>query len=277
VIQCSGDGLSAVSTTPCPSGQHCRTNACYPVVCTPSTYYCSADEKSVLYCDTTGTYGTPTITCSSTAYCNANYGGCVAQVCVPGTVACTGDTLGVCNAAGSRVLDPTTNCTDSGQVCLAGACTSAAVESVGSATYGSSLYVFVGDAFQPTIPRLLTEFAVELGFTGARTLNFVVYEGDPGGTLSQISTTTVDVTGTGRAFYSSGALSISLQVGKSYLFGVGWPSGIVTFYYGSSTANTSFARVTGSYVASTATPPLTVAPTTGSSYYSERVTTAAPL
>ncbi len=122
------------------------------------------------------------MTCGTTSFCDPTRLGCLPQVCVPGAPACAGDSIGVCSAAGSRVLSPTTDCTDTNQVCFGGVCTSSAVESMGVATYsfGGSAGYMIGDALQPSIPRLLTEFAVELSFTGAMTLTFLVYAGDPG-------------------------------------------------------------------------------------------------
>lgn len=102
------------------------------------------------------------------------------------------------------------------------------------------------NGFLVTTDTTLTEIEVYLDIPASRTIEFVVYEGgtsfnDP---YCRIHSSTLDESGTGEKFYSSGSISVSLEADTHYMIGAVW-SNYVTAYCNTTHSSPSFADHTG--------------------------------
>jgi hypothetical protein len=88
-----------------------------------------------------------------------------------------------------------------------------------------------GNTYTVSANQTLTNFSMELGFTGNVDLYFYVLESATlDGTYTVLSETIVPTVGTGQAFYDSGTIDVSLSTGMYYGIGVAWQSASVTYY-----------------------------------------------
>ncbi|MGE0326059.1 MAG: hypothetical protein AB7S68_27270 [Polyangiaceae bacterium] len=118
LYKCDANGHNYSESQRCKYGEYCIGNACVPVNCTPGSnfcrdgnaYQCSADGMSDIVFDV----------CTPQEYCSTIYNHCMAKECVPGATSCAGNYARTCNALGSGYVQ--VSCSNTGQVCVDGAC-----------------------------------------------------------------------------------------------------------------------------------------------------------
>lgn len=106
---CSANG-DAETLAPCEAGTFCLEETagaavCAPQICAPLSTRCDDDSNAVETCDTRGAGFLSPLPCVDDTVCSE--GACVARVCEPGTTACVGDEVFVCDevGAGTRLLE----------------------------------------------------------------------------------------------------------------------------------------------------------------------------
>jgi len=111
-------------------------------------------------------------------------------------------------------------------------------ETVGGSTYSvtNSSY-WVGNYFECTTSRTLTEIEAYLNITSSVALELAVYEADSqSGTYWYIDSALIPSSGTGQKFYSSGKMSVPLTSGKFYCIAMSCSGTGVSYYSTSSPA-----------------------------------------
>ncbi len=238
---CNPDGTWPATGTDCgdklcdPSDGICKTK-----VCEPYTYYCK--DGDIHYCDYGGKMGGPIQYCPSGTACQVQQGSpdCVPYPCPPGETACLANKVGKCAADGQSLGTVTDDCAAAGSVCGADAkCAKSVVETLGvgeDATTESGGYV-LGDVIQVTSARKVTEMQMNLVLASPRELRWVIFEQSGDNFVARIDKVNSNQTGTG--FLSSGTMSYTLKVGKTYMFGVAISGGNGIAYFDSAPFNTN--------------------------------------
>ena len=124
LLACDARGAAHVGYVDCLArDEECREGTCRGTFCDPGTPVCvSAVHAGV--CSEDGWHIHVEGSCDENLACDPESGQCRARVdCEPGTLACDGRRLGVCNEFGSGVLQGGTDCAGQGQTCIDGACT----------------------------------------------------------------------------------------------------------------------------------------------------------
>jgi hypothetical protein len=105
-----------------------------------------------------------------------------------------------------------------------------------------------GNSYAITIPVNLIQAEFWLGFTGAQTLTYYVYDAPAEfGTYTQIFSSSSVVSGTGLGWYSTGAINVPMNAGMHYIIAVSW-TGTVSYPYSTGdTQATSFGSYTHGY------------------------------
>jgi len=133
-----------------------------------------------------------------------------------------------------------------GDVVLTGGQT-ATVDTVGGTSYSEAV-VSGGyfNGFLATTRTTLTQIEIYLDISTATSIEFVVYEGGAlfSNQYNRIHSSTLDSSGTGTKFHSSGPVFIPLEAGTHYMIGAVW-SGSVTAYYDEIDSSPTFATHTG--------------------------------
>lgn len=120
-----GSGLAAGGTDCGDTSQACFGGTCEDIVCNPPEgYYCDDVNNQVRRCTDNGTVHELYTQCAGNQYCyvNGNTHTCAAQVCTPNAPVCSGNVLTTCKSNGSGPGAGGTNCGDTSQVCVQGAC-----------------------------------------------------------------------------------------------------------------------------------------------------------
>ncbi len=126
VRTCNADGSGwGVDGTDCSTSgtQTCLNGLCADIICTPGQRYC--DGTQVKTCNTKGTAGSVYQSCSSRYHCYESEtvtAYCRYDLCTAGAAMCDGNRATQCASDGSGLLPGGTDCTETGQVCYAGAC-----------------------------------------------------------------------------------------------------------------------------------------------------------
>jgi len=88
-----------------------------------------------------------------------------------------------------------------------------------------------GNALRIDVDRILIEQEFFLEFIGPMTVNFCVYEASlEFGTYQRIQGNSIELTGIGQDWYSSGPISVSLEAGKHYITAFSFPDTLTYFY-----------------------------------------------
>jgi hypothetical protein len=118
---CALDGLSFEMETDCAAdGQVCYLGACQDKVCEPGSFVCQGNE--LRECVAGGTQTTLKGTCGSWQYCDATFGQCRAQNCMPDAPLCDGEVATSCDDVGAGPLPGGTDCSEDGDICFEGEC-----------------------------------------------------------------------------------------------------------------------------------------------------------
>lgn len=249
---CTADGSWPKVGTDC-ADKVCdqNTGTCVAKVCEPNTNYCKNGD--VYYCQ----YyfgGTPsetlTQTCGSDEACQVQDGAptCVPYPCPPDAVGCLDNKVGTCATDGQSLAKVTEDCTATAAVCGPDAkCAKSVVDVLGVAEDAVTEPAgnVLGDVIQVTSARKVTEIQMNLVLAAPRELRWVIFEQSGGNFLARIDKVVSNVSGTG--FVSSGPLSYTLKVGKTYLFAVAISGGNSIAYFDTApfTAPASFGGVLG--------------------------------
>ena len=120
LVTCSTDGLTIVKTQDCAASDgKCVAGACLPIICSAGVPFC--DGQAVKQCSTDGLTATLAKNCTETEFCDN--GTCNPQVCAPNQPTCVGDILKLCMDTGAGpTASAGTDCTATGQKCIAGKC-----------------------------------------------------------------------------------------------------------------------------------------------------------
>ena len=125
VIDCSPDGLAYVTVENCAlNDEVCVVDRCLPVVCVPGQERCDGDDRVVI-CSSDGTAESTVNDCATDEYCDEDDPACEPQLCPPGQPVCdeTENIAAICNARGTGYEDGGTDCDDTSEYCVDGACT----------------------------------------------------------------------------------------------------------------------------------------------------------
>ncbi len=231
---------TAMSTYPdtgtvCDEDSYCEDAECKPRACDIFEYYC--EDGDIYYCEDYG--GTlpgqlPQQVCPSETECKKLASGvaCVAVPCHPGATSCVGNQVGTCASDGSGLSKVTDDCASAGNVCdVNGKCAKTVEDTVGlpeSSDVGGS-GDFMGNVFEVTAARKLTEIGMSLVLAVPRQLRWVIFEQTGDIFVARIDKVVNNQTSTG--FISSGPLSYALKAGKRYLVGVAVTGGDAVSYY----------------------------------------------
>jgi hypothetical protein len=280
-----GSGYVAGGTNCLKSGLNCRLGACVAEPCVASSFFCDSASNAVFICPMDNTATTNLIERCDPAYqfCDPVKAMCTTKLCKPGEPACHDDMLSTCKPDGSGATAGGTDCTASGQMCIAGACVSQSVEQVGQRyvsgdTSGTNLAVLNTYA----VNKSRTLVAIEQAMTvSARTITFLVFDCGTSPAVAESGTVAttcnaveslVSNVDASSPYVLSGAMSVPLVAGHKYMIGAWW-STKATFHIDSySTAEhltTSFATLEGG-----ASVTATTAPTTAS--YAKRTNSRYP-
>jgi hypothetical protein len=205
-------------------------------------------------------------------FCDPVKAACTTMLCKPGEPACRDDVLSTCKADGSGAAAGGTDCTSSGQMCIAGACLSQSIESVGKLyasgeTSGTNLAAL--NTYKITKSRTLV--AIEQGMSvSARTITFLVFDcgtaptvaetGTPATTCTAIESLVSDVAASS-PYVLSGTMSVPLVAGRTYMIGAWWSTKAtydVDTYSSGSSLTTSFATLEGGGSVTATAAPATV-------------------
>lgn len=204
---------------------------CEDLVCEPGVKFCKNED---LYtCNTDGQGDTLAQNCSDTQYCNTVSLTCEDMVCDPDQLFCDGNVLKTCNGNGS---DSTVS-----KDCGTGICDEVLENCVyTNEVGGTSSFDRTGQRgnfFDCNKNVKVVEFAQELEYTGSKDLSWAIYEAEGSSTTyNRIFIKNESTTGTGKAYYSTGAISVNLVSGKKYIFATAW-NGTVKVYYGNNPAS----------------------------------------
>jgi hypothetical protein len=280
----SGSGTSG-NRTNCAAtpGQICSAGACRTQICTPNVSFCKAN--AVHLCSGDGLSSTATIPCSDVQFCDTASTTCKPQVCTPNQAQCNLNVVVTCNAEGSGNTGPGLDCTTTNQTCVAGACVSLVVDTVGpltTLTDGNGTPPLTKlNLYSVSTARTLRKVEVYMKIDPATTLNWSVYEtstlpSSGSSTFTRVSSTTTSAAaGSTAGYQASDALSVPLKAGYYYAIGVSWGTATAAYWFVASAAYpiaTSFGALVGaSSLAGTDLATITWSP--GTSYYPERLTT----
>jgi hypothetical protein len=213
-----GSGPEAGGTN-CGADEVCRDATCKAKVCDGYGLFCK--DGDIQQCYDSLNYQKST-ECGSEARCVSTQSSisCQPYRCQPGGSGCLGNVAGECSEDGESIAKVSQNCGTSGQVCLlGGACAASAIDTLGAQEDLATQYEgnFVGDVIDVYSSRTLTEIQANIVLASPRTLSFAVYEyTGPYNYVSRLAQNVVkDQTGSG--YFSSGAMSLALEAGKSYL------------------------------------------------------------
>jgi len=123
------------------------------------------------------------------------------------------------------------------------------VDIVGSTTYSSSGPGRAkGNSYQIDIDVILTEAEFWLDFSDTQTLTYYVFScPDEFGTYTEVYRNSELTPGVGTAWYSSGTISVEMDIGTHYIIAVSW-DGTVGYWYDSGDSQaTSFGYYTHGY------------------------------
>ena len=106
------------------------------------------------------------------------------------------------------------------------------VDIVGGTTYSAEgIALGKGDVYRVDIDVNLTEAEFWLNFSDTQTLSTHVYTcPTEAGTYTEIFQSALDITGTGAAWYSCGAIDVPMNADNYYLILIAW-SGTQTYYW----------------------------------------------
>ena len=250
---CNSDGTAfLMGGTDCTlSGSVCIDGQCKATVCdAPNTMFCK--DGDVQYCVDNMHYQLQQY-CATGTYClqQANaFVTCAPTPCKPDTDACVAEKLGHCAADGMSVTGAT-DCAAQSQVCTLAGCAASAVDAVstGNQIGSASMTEMVGNVVTVNAARTLTLIEQDLTLPSQRSLVWAVYEQTNGDLNGEFDLRWQQAgVGSGSGFQSSGAISVPLEAGKTYLIGVAGIDGSFVYYYDVAAAPpaSSFAHVTGS-------------------------------
>ncbi len=280
-----GSGTLDKGTDCLKSGLNCRLGACVAEPCVAGSYFCDSASNAVYVCpmDDNATTNLVQRCDPSYQFCDTVGRGCVTMRCKPGEPTCNGDLLSTCKPDGSGNEAGGTDCTASGQMCVAGACVSQSIESVGKIyadgdTSGTNLAVLNTYA----VDKSRTLVAIEQAMTvSARTLTFLVFDCGTSPAVAESGRTATPCTAieslvsnvdSSSTYVRSGAMSVPLVAGRKYMISAWW-STKATFYIDSHTSaddlTTSFATFEGAFSLSATTAPITTP-------YTKRITSRYP-
>ncbi len=105
-----------------------------------------------------------------------------------------------------------------------------------------------GNSFRIDTDVILDEVEFNLNFSDSQTLTYYVFVCPTEfGTYTEVYRNSEVVVGTGQSWYSSGPLSINMDVGNHYIIAVSW-TGYMIYYYGTGDfQTTSFGAQTHGY------------------------------
>jgi hypothetical protein len=128
-----------------------------------------------------------------------------------------------CEASGEALSAPLRDCAAESALCNDGQCRQAVTLELA----GESAWLAAGNVagiranhYVMTTDRLLQEIAFEMGVTNARTLRWVVYEGNGLSGLTKVHENTTLTPAPGVRYMGSGPIAVPLRSGRSYLIGV---------------------------------------------------------
>lgn len=206
---------------------------CKDLNCVPGTKTCISED--VYTCSEDGMTGILSKNCTDTQYCDekADPVDCKDMICVPNENFCETNILKECNEEGSAsstlkecgtgVCDETLeNCVYTGEV---------------GGTFSFDRTGQRGNFFDCSKNVKVIEFSQQLEYTGNKDLSWAIYEAEGNSTTySRIFIKSATTTGTGKAYYSTGTISVNLVSGKKYIFVTAW-SGTTKVHYGSNPAS----------------------------------------
>ena len=135
-------------------------------------------------------------------------------------------------------------------VVVVGGGTSAEANVVGSAANSGVGSRLRGNYYEVTSATTLMRIEQFLDITTPGPVTFFVYEADvSAGPYALLIERTLEEAPAGRAFVSSPALNQTLEVGKFYIIGAGWPDAHTYFWGGVHTQPTAFGRSTAGFLA----------------------------
>ncbi|MBK8976615.1 MAG: hypothetical protein IPM29_11920 [Planctomycetes bacterium] len=146
----------------------------------------------------------------------------------------------------------------------------------GTTTAPSRANAGKGNVFSITQSVVLADYEMYLNVPGPETLTFFIHRSPTrnGSAAAWFSkSVTVDGTGVGPAWYSSGPIGVPLVNGNTYVLGVSW-AGTVTYHYVIATAGSPIAIGTWERAVTTTNPPPSLVTITGndSAQYYQRLT-----
>jgi hypothetical protein len=238
ILECA-EGVWVTNQT-CENNETCDDTReailCAPHICVPATTYCKLGN--VYTCANDGLSGEMTEDCTDTQYCDDTKTpvDCTDMICVPNDIFCETNVLKECNAKGSA--------SSTIKECGTGVCDEGLENCVFTGEVGGTEKFDRtgqrGNFFNCTKNVKVVEFNQQLEYTGSKDLSWAIYEAEGSSTTySRIFIKNATTTGTGKAYYSTGTISVNLVSGKKYIFATGW-SGTSTVYYGQSTSEIGF-------------------------------------
>ena len=230
ILECSEGAW--ITNQICESDETCDDTReailCAPHICVPATTYCKMGN--VYTCANDGLSEEMTTDCTATQYCDdtSDPATCKDQVCTPDELYCDGNVLKECNGIGSggtveKDCDPDGECDEGLENCVY-------TGEVGG-TFSFDRTGQRGNFFDCTKNVEVIEFAHELEYTGGKDLSWAIYEAEGNSTTySRIFIKSAATTGTGKAYYSTGTISVNLVSGRKYIFITAW-TGTIKVYY----------------------------------------------
>jgi hypothetical protein len=153
---------------------------------------------------------------------------------------------------------------------------SGVVNTIGSAGSSDTGARVRGNYYSASSTTTLTRIEHYLNITVTGSLVFFVYEApvDEEGQYTLIAEDRVDEAGPGLGFYASGPLNVTLQAGKYYIIGTGWPASHKYYWGGAHPQTTAFGQSLYGYAGSYQDPlPQTAPYNTSTVVYHQRLTT----
>jgi hypothetical protein len=219
---CNADAMLPATGTDCGNDMYCEDAACKPRVCTPFHYVCK--DKDIYYCDDYGRLAYLVQDCSNGTACQANGSGgaaCITLPCEPAETSCVENKVGTCGADGSALATVTQDCTADGNVCdNANQCVKSVTEKMGieDELETQSSGVAIGDIFDVTSSRKLTEIGANLVLVAPRDLRWVVFEHVDHVFVARLDKVVANQKGS--TYFTSGPMNYTLKAGRRYMVAV---------------------------------------------------------